>query len=168
MKKGMTSKEEASLIWNIEDIDPEENACKILDNPEEFFKPYLKNIAHPALLIIAKFSIYYILIQIDGTREIGEKTSKYFMERCTIQEWLDKLRSFYSYCIETIDFLTSKHDDAMLDLYNEGNIDKDMLQKAMITFQDAQKEFVKEKELMEGLTREIEKEKERVRRNGLF
>jgi len=167
MKKGLLSEEERIFIEKVESINIEKNAIKIMDNPSSFFSPYLQNPPNNAVLMLAKFCIYTIMKTADNDDKIGENISQHFSKNYSILTWLDKIESFYIYLAEDIiDYILKNHDNSVLDLYNEGHVDKEIMKKTMSSFHEIKNGFVEEKEMILHWIEEIREEKQTLKELG--
>ena len=169
MRNGILSEKERIFIEKIESIDIEKNAIKIIDNPSSFFFPYLQNPPNDAILLLAKFCIYTIMQITDNNDKIGKNTLQYFTKNYSVLTFLDKIEFFYTYLVENIiDYIIKNHDNFTLDLYNEGNIDKNMMNKTMSSFAEIKNNLVEEKKIISYWIEEIREEKQLLKELGSY
>lgn len=155
-------KKEQKIIIKIENINAKKECFKILENPSQYFQPHFNNLQNPYAILFAKFSVLTIIREIDTSEEICEKTADFFMEKYPIITWLDKLISFYQYAMSTIDYIIEKHDNIILDMYNDKIFDKKTMIQGMTSFKDIKEMLIKDKTELEKCLAEMEDEKKQA------
>jgi hypothetical protein len=167
MKKIITSREDKAL-QKIDNINIDQDALNILMNPNDFFLPYTKSIKNPIAIALSRFSILIILKNIDGNNEIVKKHFDYFLQNYTIEEWFEKLDTFYSLALSCAQFLLDNHDNFILDAYNEKRINDHSFNKTMEIFNTMKPLLLTDAENLKNCLNEIEIEKQRLKEEYPF
>lgn len=158
-KQSITLKED-KVLSKIDNIDINKEVLNILKNPIKFFEMYLKNIKNPLSKIFAYFSILVILNKIDADGKLCEKTVDYYIDKYSMEIWLEKLINLYTYRISLINYLLENHNNVLLDIYNEKIIDKETMEKGIKTFISAQRKLQQDVVDLNKYIEDLQKEKD--------
>lgn len=151
------------IVQELDRLNLKKDGYKIIEDPENYFKPYFERVTTPLAIIMAKLSIFFILRKLDSEEEKAQEDLNYFSKKYSLIQWLDKLAGFYNYAITTANYVLNNHDDLMLDLYNEGLLSKTGLSNTMQTFLGTKEILEKDIEILSKCHEEILKEKEEVK-----
>jgi hypothetical protein len=157
------SYQKSKRLEQIDSIDIEKELYRIMENPEKYFEPYLKNVKNPAEIIFVQFSILGLLRTIDTSKKFCIKSADHFLSKYSVTKWLDKLSDFYEYNISIINYILENHDNAILDIYNEKQITKTMMEQRLLAFNKAKKQLTKDKEDAMTCLKDLEVEKEKAK-----
>ena len=160
--RSQITKKEINILKKIDTIDAHKEAFKILDNPENYFNEYLKKVKSPVAIIFTYLSILSLLREIDTSEDICEMTCDYFIEKYSIDDWLNKLTNFYTYITFAIDYVINNHDNTILDSYNMGQIDSSIMKKSMKSFVIVKKRMLEDKDSIRDCISDLEAEKNRM------
>jgi hypothetical protein len=151
------------IVQELDRLDLKKDGYKIIEDPESYFKPYFERITTPLAIIMAKLSIFFILRKIDSEEEKAQEDFNYFSKKYNLIQWMYKLANFYNYAITTANYILDKHNDLMLDLYNEGLLSKTGLSNTMQTFLCTKEILEKDIKILSKCHEEILKEKKEIK-----
>lgn len=163
--KKMTLKESKELS-NLDSIDVYKECINIVYDPQKYFEKPLNISSKPFYIICAKFSIISKIRDIDTLTSISDKTSSYFIQKYSMKKWIDVLINFYEYYKNSMIYIIENYEDVLLDLYNDKEIDLNIMIMGMTTFKETRSTINKDIELIKKCIDELEKDKEKFRNIG--
>lgn len=161
----MTLKESKELS-NLDSININEECINIVANPQKYFEKSLNVSSKPFYIICAKFSIISKIREIDTVTSISDKTSLHFIQQYSMKKWIDILINFYEYYKNSMIYIIENYENVLLDLYNDKEIDLNIMIMGMTTFKETRNTINKDIELIKKCIEELEKDKEKFRNIG--
>ena len=151
------------VLVDIDGIDINKNAVKMIENPKAFFDKYFNKIKNPSAIVFAKFSALIVMKEMDSSTEVSEITANHFSKKYNPIEWLDKLITFYEYIMGTATYVLDNHGNTILDLYNAKEIDKKTMKMGMKSFAKIQGNIAQDIVNLKEVIANIEEEKKRIK-----
>ena len=157
--KHKMSLEESRELDFLDSIDTNEECINIVANPQKYFEKSLNISEKQFYIICVKFSIMSKIREIDTKTIISNKTSSHFIEKYSMDKWIDILVNLYIYYSSLMKYILDNYENTLLDLYNDKQINKDVLKIGMINFQETRKFISEDVKLIEECIEELEKDK---------
>lgn len=164
-KKKMTLKESKELDY-LDFINVNEECINIVANPQKYFEKSLNASNKPFYIICVKFAIISKMREIDTVTSISDKTSLHFIQKYSMKKWIDILINFYEYYQSSMIYIIENYENTLLDLYNDKEIDFNVMIIGMTTFKETRNIINNDVELIKKCIEELEKDKDKFQNIG--